>query len=192
MPRSIASRSTARKKKRSKTLSNRNWSSCDFAIVAARAARKCCSVVHGTVSSAASASRISAVPTAMPSCRSSSANSSMRASKPAGPRSGSLPYSPWRALPGLSLADEATAQLDADALGDDVEVGPVLDDDAHGLLEHRLVDVVGAEENQAAPQVDRFGDRRRFLQVELAHHVHDLEEPATEGLGQLGRVQAHD
>src|SRR5690348_8341225 len=168
MPRSMASRSTARKKKRSKTFSNRNWSSCDLAIVAASAARKCCSVVQATASSAASASRISAVPTAMPSLRSSSANSRMRASKPSGPGSGSFPYKPARlGLAGLSLGKDATAQLHSNALGHDVQIGAVLDDDRHRLLEHRLIDVVGPEQDQRTRPVDRLRDRGRLLQVQL-------------------------
>src|SRR3954454_12032327 len=188
MPRSIASRSTARKKKRSKTLSNRNWSSCDFAIVAASAARKCCSVVHGTASSAANASRISAVPTAMPSLRSSSANSSMRASKPSGPRSGSFPYRPVR----LAGGRDATAQLHSHTLGHHVEVGAVLDDDRHRLLKHRLVDVVGTEQDQSARPVDRLSDRRWLLQVELTDHVDDLHQPPAQCLRKGGGVQPHD
>ena len=83
-PRSTASRSTARKKKRSKRRSKTRRSSCDFASVAASAARKSSSVVHGTCSSAAKASSSSDVPTSMPSSRSSSANSSSRGAKPPG------------------------------------------------------------------------------------------------------------
>src|SRR5205085_231736 len=113
-------------------------------------------------------SRSSAVPTAMPSRRSSSAKSSTRASKPAGPFSGSEPYSPDRRLAGLSLRDDATGQLDADALSDHVEVGSVLDDDVHRPLEYGLIDVVSAQEDQRARPVDRLRDRRRLLQIELA------------------------
>ena len=68
----------------------------------------------------------------------------------------------------------------------------MLDDDRHRLLEHRAVDVVGAEQQQRARPVDRLGDRGRLLEVERAHHVHDLDELARDVLAELGRVQAHD
>ena len=68
----------------------------------------------------------------------------------------------------------------------------MLDDDAHRALEHRLVDVVCAEQQQCARPVDRLRDRGRLLQVEVAHHVHDLDELARHLLGDLRRVQAHD
>jgi hypothetical protein len=32
----------------------------------------------------------------------------------------------------------------------------------------------------------------RLLEVQLAHHRDDLDEPPRDRLGQLGRVQAHD
>src|SRR5688572_25221797 len=108
-------------------MSNTRLSSCDLASVAASAARKSSSFVQGTCSSAANASSSSDVPTCMPSPRSSSANSSSRGAKP-----------PLRGL----ASDEAIGQLHADALRDHVEVGAVLDDDRHGVLEHRLVDVL--------------------------------------------------
>src|SRR5687767_4072099 len=111
-------------------MSKTRRSSWDFARVAASAERKSSSFVHGTCRSAANASSSSDVPTCMPSLRSSSANSSRRGAKPLG---------------GLS-SDEAIGQLHPDALGDHVEVGAVLDDDRHGVLEDRLVDVLGAEQ----------------------------------------------
>src|SRR6187431_1978980 len=102
-------------------MSNTRRSSCDLASVAASAERKSSSEVHGTCSSAANASSSSDVPTCMPSPRSSSANSSSRGAKP---------------LRGLA-SDEAIGQLHPDALGDHVEVGAVLHDDRHRVLEHR-------------------------------------------------------
>src|SRR3954465_11770746 len=102
----------------------------------------------------------------MPSLRSSSASSIRRAGKPAGPRSGIPPYSLPRAgrgLAGLGSPDEAIGELDSGALGDDVEVGAVLDDDRHRALEDALVDVVGAQQQKGARPVDRLGDRRRLL-----------------------------
>src|SRR4051812_3913583 len=200
-PFSTASRSTARKKKRSKTSSNTRRSSCDFASVAASASRKSSCTVQGTCRSASNASSSSLVPTESPSSRSASASSSRRAGKPGGPGSGRPPY---RALPpppararGPGLADPpedstAAAQLDAHALGHHVEVRAVLHDDGQRALEHRLVDVVGAEQDQRARPVDRLGYRRRLLQVEATHHVDDLHELARDLLVQLGRVQADD
>ena len=68
----------------------------------------------------------------------------------------------------------------------------MLDDDAQRLLEHVLVDVLGAQQEQRARPVDRLGDRGRLLQVQAAHHLHDLDQLARHLLVQLGRVQAHD
>src|SRR4051794_19934181 len=194
-PFSTASFSTARKKNLSNTSSNTRRSSCDFASVAAIASRKSSCTVHGTCLNASKASSSSLVPTATPSCRSSSASSSSRAGKPGGPGSGRPPY---RALPpARGLADPpedstAAAQLHAHALGHDVEVGAVLHDDRQGALEHGLVDVVGAEQDQRACPVDRLGYRRQLLQVEPADHVDDLDELARHLLAQLRRVQADD
>src|SRR6185503_19702650 len=123
-------------------MSKTRLSSWDFASVAASAERKSSSVVQGTCSSAAKASSSSDVPTCMPSRRSSSAKSSNRGAKP---------------LRGLA-SDEAIGQLHPDAFGDQVEVGAVLHDDRHRVLEHRLVDVLGAEQEQRPRPVDRFGD----------------------------------
>ena len=66
----------------------------------------------------------------------------------------------------------------ADTLDHDVEVGAVLDDDRHRVVERLLVDVVGAEQQQRARPVDRLRDRRRLLQVEAADHRDDLDQPA--------------
>ena len=71
--------------------SNTRRSSCDFASVAASASRKSSSSVQLSSRSAWNASSSSEVPTAMPSRRSSSANSSRRAAKPGGPGSGRPP-----------------------------------------------------------------------------------------------------
>ena len=68
----------------------------------------------------------------------------------------------------------------------------MLDDDRQRRAEDVGVDVVGAEQQQRARPVDRLRDRGRLLEVELAHHVDDLDEPLRDLLGQLGRVQAHD
>ena len=54
------------------------------------------------------------------------------------------------------------------------------------------VDVVGAQQQQRARPVDRLGDRRRLLEVQLAHEAHQLDQPAGDRLRQLGGVQAHD
>ena len=54
------------------------------------------------------------------------------------------------------------------------------------------VQVLRAEQQQRTGPVDRLGDRRRLLEVELAHHRDHLDELARDGLGQLGRVQADD
>src|SRR3954454_17061955 len=166
-----AAASAARKKKRSKTSSNRRRSSGDLASVAASASRKSSGSVQPTSSSTSKASSSSLVPSASPSERSSSPSSSSRAAKP--------------------LGLEGT-QLHPDALGDDVEVGAVLDDDRHRVAEGLLVDVVGAEEQQGAGPVDRLRDRRRLLEIQLAHELDDLYQLARDALVELGRVQPHD
>ena len=83
--RSTASASAIRKNQRSNSSSNRRRSSCDFAIVAASASRKSSCEVQGTCSRAANASRISEVPTATPSDRSSSQKPSSFGARPGGP-----------------------------------------------------------------------------------------------------------
>src|SRR3954447_16567387 len=172
-----AAASAARKKKRSKTSSNSRRSSGDLAIVAASASRNSAGSVQPTSPSASKASSSSLVPRARPSPRSSSPNSSSRAASPGGPASGS---------------GSGGTELDPDPLGDDVEVGAVLDDDRHRLAERALVDVVGAEEHQRARPVDRLGDARRLLEVELAHELDDLDELARDAVVDLRRVEAHD
>src|SRR3954452_21434715 len=167
-----ASISGARKKNRSKTRAKIRRSSGDLASVAESASRKSSCAVQPISPSAAKPSSSSEVPIATPSSRSSSAKRRSCASKPSG--AGKLP------------------ELHADALGDHVEVGAVLDDDRHGLLERRAVEVLRAQEEQGACPVDRLGDRRGFLQVELADHPDDRDEPARDRLRELGRVQAHD
>src|SRR3954447_15384556 len=168
-----ASISGARKKNFSKTKANIRRSSGDLANVAESASRKSRWSVQPTSESAAKPSSSSEVPMATPSSRSSSAKRRSCASNP------------W-------LGAGKLPELHADALGDHVEVGAVLDDHRHGLLERRPVEVLGAQEEQCPRPVDRFGDRRRLLQVELPDHADDLDEPAGHRLGQLGRVQADD
>src|SRR4051795_12671730 len=170
-----AAASAARKKKRSKTSSKIRRSSGDLASVAASASRKSIGSVQPTSPSASKASSSSLVPSATPSLRSSSPSSSSRAARP----------------PPVALRLEGT-QLHPDALGDDVEVGAVLDDDRHRVAEGLLVDVVGAEQEQRARPVDRLRDRRRLLEVELADELDDLDELARDALVELGSVQAHD
>ena len=94
--------------------------------------------------------------------------------------------------PAASTSSRGPAELHPDALGHQVHVGAVLDDDAHRPLEHRAVEVVGAEQQQGARPVDRLGDRGRLLEVELADHVDDLHQAPREPLVDLGRVQAND
>src|SRR6185312_4967891 len=133
--------------------SNTRRSSCDLASVAASASRKSSCSVQERRDSASNESSSSDVPTAIPSRRSSSANSSSRAANPGGPGSGSPPYS--AGLPGLLLPpDEAILQLHPDPLGHHVEIGAVLDDDAHRPLQHGRVHVVGAEQDQRPRPVD--------------------------------------
>src|SRR6185503_12456380 len=52
--------------------------------------------------------------------------------------------------------------------------------------------IVGAQQEQSARPVDRFGDRGRLLEVELTDHVDDLDQPPGELLVDLRRVEAHD
>ena len=61
-------------------------------------------------------------------------------------------------------------KLHPDPLGDQVDVGAVLDDDRHRLREGLAVDVLGAHQQQRPRPVDRLGDRGRLLQVERADH----------------------
>ena len=74
---------------------------------------------------------------------------------------------------------DAPGQAHPDPLGDEIEVGPVLDDDVHRLGEGLGVDLVGPEQQQRPRPVDRLGDRRRLLEVELADHGDDLDDPAS-------------
>src|SRR3954447_3401561 len=178
-----ASDSGARKKKRSKTSSNTRRSSGDLASVAASASRTSSRRVHDTSPSAANASSSSDVPTATPSLRSSSPSARICPAIPPSGSAGAVTGSP---AGGRLQRRAGPVELDAAPLGDDVEVGPVLDDDAHRLAEQVAVDVVGAEQQQRPGPVDRLGDRGRLLEVELADHVDDLDELARHRLGQLG------
>src|SRR4051812_9569264 len=178
MPRAIASLSAARKNQRSKSSSKRRRSSWDLAIVVASASRKSSREVQGTSSNAAKASRISEVPTATPSLRSSSQKPSSFAACPGGPASALGPY-------GLG-------KLHPDSLGNQIDVGAVLDDDRHRLVEGLAVDVLGSHQQQRARPIDRLGDRGRLLQVEVADHPHHLDQLAGQRLGELGSVQADD
>src|SRR4051812_25130733 len=190
MPSRTAASSVARKKKRSKTRSKMRRSSCDLASVAARPSRKSSAAVHGTSRRTSNASSSSLVPTATPSPRSSSPNSSRCAARPGGASSGAVaPYSAALRLAGGRGTDR---QLHPDALGHHVEVGAVLDDDRQRLDEHLVVDVVGPEQEQRAGPVDRLGDRGRLLEVELAHHRDDLDELARDRVVEVGRVELDD
>src|SRR4051812_6710479 len=153
MPRSSASVSADRKKWRSKSSSKIRRSSWDFAIVAARDSRKSRWSVQLTSSRAAKASRISEVPTATPSARSSSKKASRLPAVPA------TTSAPGRARRSEAARDAVALELHRDALGDQVDVGAVLDQDAHRLLEGLAVDVVSADQEQRACPVDRLGDR---------------------------------
>src|SRR3954453_22312645 len=144
-------------------------SSWDFASVAARASRKSTGSVQEIWSRTRNASSSSLVPTATPSERSSSPNSRIR----------------WSST-------ERRPELHAHALGHDVEVGAVLDDHRHRVAEGLLVDVLRAEQQQRPRPVDRLGDRRRLLEVEVADHGDELDELARDGLAELRRVQPHD
>src|SRR4051812_24782413 len=175
-PSRTAASSAARKKKRSKTRSKIRRSSCDLASVAASPSRKSRLPVHGTSRRTANASSSSLVPTATPSPRSSSPSSSSWAASPGGAFSGAV--APYSAALRLAGGRGTHPQLQPDALGHHVEVGAVLDDDRQRLGEHLGVDVVGAEQQQRTRPVDRLGDRRRLLQVQLADHRDDLDELA--------------
>src|SRR5215208_6411336 len=154
--------SAARKKKRSQTRSKTRRSSADLASVAASASLTSERSVQRTSSRAENASRSSS-----PSCRT-------RAERPS------------------SSGTRQAAALDPDALGHRVEVGPVLDDDAHRVREDLAVDVLGAQQQQGAGPVDRLGDRRRLLEVQGADHPDHLDQLAGHRVGELRRVQAHD
>ena len=80
----------------------------------------------------------------------------------------------------------AAGQLQADPLGDDVEIGAVLDDHRHRLAELVVVDVLGAEQQQGAGPVDRLGDRRRLLEVERADGADHLDKLAGDRQRQSG------
>src|SRR5262249_33841194 len=149
IPSRTAAISAARKKKRSKTSSKTRRSSCDLASVAARASRKSAGSLHEISPRTENPSSSSLVPTATPSERSSSPNSRRRAARPARPASGA---GTERGVVG--------SYFRADPLDHDVEIGAVLDDDRHRVVEGLLVDVVGPEQQQRARPVDRLGDRR--------------------------------
>ena len=68
----------------------------------------------------------------------------------------------------------------------------MLDDDRHRVGEDLTVDVVGAEQQQGPRPVDRLGDRRRLLEVELADHGDDLDELARDRVAELGGVELDD
>src|SRR3954469_9501086 len=189
-PSRTAASSAARKKKRSKTRSKTRRSSCDLASVAARPSRKSSAVVHGTSRRTSKASSSSLVPTATPSPRSSSPNSSRWAASPGGASSGAV--APYSAALRLAGGRGTQPQLHPDALRHDVEVGAVLDDDRQRLREHLSVDVVGPEQQQRAGPVDGLGDRRRLLEVELAHHRDHLDELARDLVVEVGGVQLDD
>ena len=190
-PCSIASRSTARKKKRSNSTSSTCRSSCDFASVAASASRKSSCEVQLTASSASKASSSSEVPTATPSRAQLVGELEQPRRHPRRARPPRARRRRGRGYPACR-PEEAIAQLHSHALRHQVEVGAVLDDDRHRALEHRLVDVLGAEQEQRPRPVDRLGDRGRLLQVERADHVDDLDELARHCLVQLRGVQVHD
>src|SRR5262245_25928726 len=141
-------------------------------MVAASDSRKSRWSVQLTSSRAAKASRISEVPTATPSER----RSSKKASR----------------LPAVVDIGLGLRQLHRHPLGDEVDVGAMLDEDAHRALEGLAVDVVGADQQQGSRPVDRLGDRGRLLQVELADHVDDLDQAARQPLVEVRGVQAHD
>ena len=181
--------SAARKNQRSKTSSKRRRSSCDLASVAASASRKSSRSVHGTdldrgegVEDLGGADR-----DALGAQLLAEADELRR--RTSRPRRAGAPAALARRSP---AGGTAPGEPHPDPLGDEVEVGPVLDDDAHRLAEGLGVDLVGAEQQQRPRPVDRLGDRGRLLEVELADHPDDLDEPAGERLVELGRVQADD
>src|SRR5690606_11541735 len=63
--------------------------------------------------------------------------------------------------------------LDRQLLGGLGDVGLVLEQDVERLLGGLLVDRVDVEQQQGARPVERLGDARRLLQVELADRPHD-------------------
>src|SRR5579863_7436818 len=178
--------SVARKKKRSKTRSKTRRSSGDLAIVVASVSRKSAGALQFTSSSALNASSISEVPTATPSERRSSANATICPSKSiCSPGTGAnLSCPALRRLGGL--------ELDPDTLGHRIQIRAVLDDHAHRLAEGGLVDVGRAEQQQSPGPVDRLGDARWLLEIQLPDHLDDLHELARDGLRELGRVHADD
>src|SRR3954468_5095345 len=195
MPSCTACSSAARKKKRSKTRSKTRRSSCDLANVAASASRKAGGSVHETSGSTANASSSSLVPIATPSPRSSSPSSTMRAARPGRPPAGGVDA--WSAGRRAAAGSPPPLggpgrKLDPDPLGDHVEVGAVLDDDRQRLDERLPVDVLGAQQQQGARPVDRLGDRRRLLEVEVAHHGHHLDEAPGDAVVELRGVEPDD
>src|SRR3989440_3165508 len=172
-PSLAAATSTARKKKRSNTSSKMRRSSWLLASVAASASRKSSCVLQLISPSTANASSSSEVPTATPSRRSSSPSSRMRAGRP-------------------SADIGRRRELEPHALGHNVHVGAVLDDHRHRLRKRVRIDFLRSEEQQRACPVDRLGDRRGLLQVELSDHPDHLHKAARDRLLELRGVQAHD
>ena len=183
-PCSSASASAARKKWRSKSSSKTRRSSWDLATVAASASRKSRGRSRG--------------PRRAPRRRRGSRRCRPRRPPRAAPRRRRAAAPAVVAISSRSPASASlgrsapSRELDRDPLGDEVDVGAVLDDDAHRLLEGLAVDVVGADQQQRPRPVDRLGDRGRLLQVELADHVDDLDQAPRQALVELGRVQADD
>ena len=119
-----ASASAARKKKRSNTSSNTRRSSGDFASVAASASRK--SLALGPRHLAERRERVEQLGRADRDALAAQLLGEAEQLRVAGPAALSRARPRHRALASSSHAD---------ALGDDVEVGAVLDDDAHRLAE---------------------------------------------------------
>ena len=68
----------------------------------------------------------------------------------------------------------------------------MLDDHAHRVPERALVDGIGTEQQQRPGPVDRLGDARGLLQIELADLVDDLNQLAGDLVIEIGGVQPDD
>jgi hypothetical protein len=68
----------------------------------------------------------------------------------------------------------------------------VLDDDAHRLAEDLAINVVGAQQHQRTGPVNRLGNRRRLLEVEVADLANKFNQLPGDCFRKVRRLEADD
>ncbi len=68
----------------------------------------------------------------------------------------------------------------------------MLRQDAEGLRDQRLVQVLGVEQDQGADPIDGLGDARRLAEVELAGLLRHRDDLGEEGVARFGHVCSDD